>query len=172
MRKRFEKLLERYYDQLWSYVRFLTGGSTDSEDIVHQVFLRAHDRLASGENFRVRADVWLRGAARNLVRAWWREKRRLPENLADRLPFVAEQDKRGTSTTTSEEMMTALEHCLGKLSVDDQLLVSKRYEEGLQIVAIATQIQCNAATLRVRLFRIRQGLKRCMESILSQGGAA
>lgn len=151
-------------------MHFLTGGAPDSEDILHQAFLRAHDRLASGQSFRVRDDVWLRGTARNLVRAWWREKRKLPENLAERLTLVAQQDDRAASATLSEELNGALEHCLRKLDANDRMLVSKRYEQGLRIVAIAKQIRCNVATLRVRLFRIRQALKACVETLLSHGG--
>ena len=125
----------------------------------------AHGHLASGGNFHGDAGKWLRGTARNRVRAWWREKRKLPLDLADRLAFLAEPDD-----ARSQEMAAALAHCLGKLESDDRQVISKRYELGLAVGAIAEQMQCNVATLRVRLFRIRRGLKACVETQLSRGG--
>ena len=170
LRKRFQELVDRNYDPLWSYGHFLTGGTPDSEDILHQAFLLAHDYLANGGTFRVGPGKWLRGVVRNLVRTWWSEKRKMPRDLAGRLAFLAGQDERGATAVVPEELMAALEHCLGKLGADDRTLVSKRYEQGLRIVAIAERMQCNVTTLRVRLFRVRQSLKACVETVLSRGG--
>lgn len=170
-RKSFEKIVEQYYGDLWSYVSFLTGGSADGEDILHQAFLLAFDRLAEGDTGERRIanpGKWLRGTIRNLVHAWWRQKRKLPRDLADQLEQLAAQADDATTAAVKAEMEAALEHCLGMLSQTAQRLVSARYDEGLRITQIAEQMNLNAATARVRLFRIRTGLKTCVETVLSE----
>lgn len=60
LQKRFQDVVDRHYEGLWSYVCFLTAGSPDSEDILHQAFLVAFDRLAAGDPFRGDLGKWLR----------------------------------------------------------------------------------------------------------------
>jgi len=164
-------MVDLHYEGLWAYVAALTAGATEGEDIVHEAFLLAFDRLAAGQEFEGDAGKWLRGAARNLVYAWWRRRRRMPQDVADRLKLVADEADDALTAAARAEVKAALEHCLGKLPAADRQLVAKRYEEGLRITRIAEQARCNVATLRVRLFRIRQALRRCVDAVLAKGGA-
>ena len=170
LRKRFEELVDRHYAGLSSYLRFLTGGSAEFRDIVHQAFLAAHDRLASGRPFEGDPGKWLRGAARNLVHAWWRDKRKLPEPLADRLRHLAERADDANAESAEAELSVALKHCLKKLSDDDRRLIGERYEKGIPVTEIAETTTRNVSTLYVRLHRIREGLRRCVKAVLSPGG--
>jgi len=163
--------VDAHYAALWPYARFLTRGSAEAEDLLHQAFLLAFDRLAAGEVFRGDVGKWLRGTLRNLVRAWWRQRRKLPQDVADRLATLAQEADDAPAAASKRELRAALEHCLGKLVPDDRHLVAKRYEEGLRITQIAEQLRKNTATVRVRLFRIRQALKDCVEAQLAGGMA-
>ena len=171
LRKRFQEIVDRHYEPLWSYVRLLTRGAAESEDILHGAFLLAFDRLAAGREFHGDVGKWLRGTARNLVRAWWREKRKLPAGVADRLKLLADEADDALTTAVNDELRAALEVCLGKLPAQDRQLVAQRYEAGLRVTVIARELHRNAATIRVRLFRIRQALKACVEAQLSGGVA-
>jgi RNA polymerase sigma-70 factor (ECF subfamily) len=150
----------------------LTARSTDGEDILHQAFLLLFDRLAGGERHIRDPGKWLRGTVRNLVRTWWREKRKLPRDLAVRLHQLVEQADDASTVAEKAAAVAALERCLDKLSVAQRRLVSARYEEGCRITQIAERSKVNVATARVRLFRIRQGLKTCVETTLAKGGIA
>ena len=147
----------------------MTARSADGEDILHQAFLLLFDRLAGGERDIRDPGKWLRGAVRNLVRAWWREKRRMPDDLADRLHQLIEQADDASTAAERAEAVAALKHCLEKLSQAERRLVSARYEEGCRITQIAERTNLNVATARVRLFRIRQRLKTCVETTLAGG---
>ncbi len=159
--------MDRHYEPLWSYVGYLTGGAAEAEDILHQAFLVLFDRLAVGESIDPEAGKWLRGAVRNLVHAWWRQKRRLPQDLADRLELLAAEADDAPTAAAKAELRAALEHCLGTLEPDDRQFVAGHYEEGLRITEIAGRMQVNAATARVRLFRLRQALRTCVQSQLA-----
>jgi len=131
----------------------------------------AFERLAAGKEFRGDPARWLRGTIRNLVYAWWRRKRKMPQDVADRLKRLADEVDDPLAALAKDEVKAALDHCLGKLHADDRRLVVKRYGQGLRIADIAAQLRKNAVTVRVRLFRIRQSLKRCVEAQLSGSSA-
>jgi RNA polymerase sigma-70 factor (ECF subfamily) len=170
IRQRFQEIVDGHYVSLHSYVRFLSGASAETEDIVQQAFLLAYDRLAAGREFEGDAGLWLRGTARNLVLAWWRQKRNIPEKLALYLARLAERADDPHASAARAELTAALRRCLEKLNPDDRLLVAKRYEEDMGATEIAETSQRNVTTVYVRLHRIRRGLKRCVEAALSGGG--
>ena len=92
-------------------------------------------------------------------------------NLADELKLLAEEADDPAATEARHRLKDALKRCLKKLRGDDLALISKRYAKGSSVAAIAEETGRNAVTLRVRLHRIRRALKRCMEAVLSRGGA-
>ena len=163
--------MDRHYAPLYSYVRFLTARSAESEDILHQVFLIAYERLASEEPSVGDMGKWLRGTARHLVYAWWRDRKKLPQLLAYHLQVIGDEADNSRDADPEEELKAALKRCLGKLRPDDRLLISKHYEEGLQVTGIAREMGQNLSAVYVRLHRIRKALKRCVETVSSGGGA-
>ena len=167
-KRQFEALVNEHYEPLWSYASFLTGGAADAEDITHQAFLLVFDRLATERRIDD-AGLWLRGVVRNLVRAWWRAKRALPQDLADQLSRLAEEVEDAATADSRTEREAALASCLEKLSADERQIVTARYEDGLRIKQIAERESLNVATARVKLFRIRERLKSCIEMTLVQG---
>ena len=162
-------MVDRHYEGVWRYARFLTRGAAEAEDMVHEAFLLAFDRLVEGQEFTGDAGAWLRGTLRNLVRSWWRERQKLPQDVADRLGLLAEEADTALTVAAGEELRAALDHCLGLLAPEDGELVAQRYQRGLRITQIAEELRRNAATVRVQLFRIRQALKECVEGQLAKG---
>jgi RNA polymerase sigma-70 factor (ECF subfamily) len=166
----FRELVDRHYGSVWACVSVLTGRSADTEDLVHQAFLLAFERLADGGGFAGDPGKWLRGTARHLVFAWWREKRRLPEAVAGRLEaLAARQEEDAFSRADRAEIRAALRECLAKLSEEERRLVHRRYEEDEGLARIAESLGLNAVTIRTRLHRIRQALRRCLATALSGG---
>lgn len=166
LQERFQSLVDEHYAGLWSYVRVLTGGAAESEDILHEAFLAVFDRLADGRDLGRDLPAWLRGVVRNQVHVWWRQKARLPQDVADRLKLLAEEADDLPERLARKELETTLQQCLSKLPADDRRFVAERYEEGLRVTQLATRWKLNVATARVRLFRLRQALKACLESQL------
>ena len=169
LRQKFTEIVDQHYDGLWTYVSFLTAGSGDTEDLVHQAFLIGFDRLAEGREFEGDPGKWLRGTARNLVHVWWRQRRKAPQGLAEGLKLLADEGGDSLELATKAETTAALEHCLGELPAGDQELIRQRYEGGDRIVRMAEQMAMKVTSLRVRFHRIRQALKLCIEAQLTGG---
>ena len=160
----FEHMVDDHYESVSMYAHFLLGEVQTVEDVVHQAFMLAFERLAADRPFEGDPGKWLRGCVRNLVRDVWRQKRRLPQDVADLLHGVlAAADDPGEAIDRSS-LRAALRECLQGLQSADRDLIGRRYEHGLRVAEIARRLDLNPATTRVRLFRIRQALKACVES--------
>ena len=161
--------MDRNYADLWLYVRRLSAGSSDTEDLVQQAFLLAFERLAAGSDFTGDVGKWLRGAARNLVCAWWRKNRKTSQNLADRMNLLAEESEHALSQAVRTELESALDRCIEKLQAADREILADRYRRDLAVSRIAEKVHESETTVRVRLFRVRQALRKCMEAALPSG---
>lgn len=164
----FHRLVDEQYDGTLRYASFLAGSKDDAEDITHEAFLCAHRRMAS-RPLEGDAGKYLRGIVRNLVCDHWRAKRRFPQDLVEQLKHLAEE---ADDLGPERERRQALRGCIQRLPDDARALLAKRYEHGLRVNHIANESRLNAVTVRTRLLRIRQALKRCVEGALSQGGEA
>lgn len=156
---------------MWAYANALTGHAPDAEDLLHQAFLQAFDVLRKDRHAIRDIEKWLRGTLRILVRAWWRERRRLPQELAEQLYEVAERADSAPNRLLKAELAEMLRQCLQRLAPHARRLVAARYEQGLQVEQIATQEKINATAARVRLFRIRQTLRDCLDALVPRGAS-
>jgi RNA polymerase sigma-70 factor, ECF subfamily len=160
----FQRIVDDHYEPLLCYAHFLLGRNGPVEDVVHQAFLLAFDRLAGGQPFQGDPGKWLRGTVRNLIRDVWRQQRKLPQDIADQLQQVVLQADEAGEALDRSMVREALRRCLDGLNTADRDLIGQHYVGGSRITEIAERLELNAATLRVRLFRIRQDLKACVEA--------
>ena len=72
--QQFQTLVDAHYRSVWQYVATLTRGAAEAEDLTHQAFLLAFDRMVEERPIED-AGLWLRGVVRNLVREWWPHRR-------------------------------------------------------------------------------------------------
>ncbi|MCH7225435.1 hypothetical protein [Haloferula sp. A504] len=68
---------------------------------------------------------------------------------------------------SEDELMEALDGCLGKLTDSQRKLVFKRYTPGHSLEEHAAENGRSAGSLRIALLRIRESLKSCVEKTLS-----
>ena len=158
--------MDQHYESVTRFVSALTGACSETEDIVHQAFLLAFERLPSGRDFSGNPGNWLCGTARNLVFAWWRKQRKIPEDVARGLALAAKEHEHVLAELASNEFQEALNRCIEKLPAKDRGLPNERYRVGRRITEMAASLNVNVSSLRVRLHRIRRALRRCIESQL------
>ena len=78
----FSQEFESFRGQLKSYILRMTASVQDTEDLVHDTYLRAHERL---ESFKGDSSLktWVFAIGSNLTRDFLKSKKRWPENNPD-----------------------------------------------------------------------------------------
>ena len=90
----------------------------------------------------------------------------------DRLVFadevVAIIDERENESEMREGVLSHLRYCLEAMSSDNQVFIKLRYEGGLSMEQIATEVGKKVVTVRVKLHRLRRSLRDCVQNRLQE----
>ena len=152
-----------------------------AEDQTDQVFDRVGRRLQEGEVIRAEnPSSYFYGVARNVLREYWDAQQR-ERRIALAGATSSPPEGSAEAGNAAEDAHDCLERCLGKLSPERRRLIVHYYlgEKGSKIRArrgLADQLQLAPNALRLRAFRIREGLERCVRHCLearrAQSGSA
>jgi RNA polymerase sigma-70 factor (ECF subfamily) len=151
--QRFLALYERYFERVLGYVRLRVRDPGLCEDVTSHVFTTA---LAQLPRFRGDGSFggWLFQIARNAVRD---AQRRPPlEPLPEHLAAAADVDER----LLEQERAARLRQLLDALEPEQQHLLALRYGAGLAYDDIAAALGAAPGTVRVRMHRILQDLRK------------
>jgi RNA polymerase sigma-70 factor (ECF subfamily) len=150
----FLALYDRYFERVLGYVRLRVRDDATCEDVTSVVFTTALAQLG-----RFRGDGsfagWLFQIARNAVRDVHRKPRGelLPLEVVGSEPDVAEQVLAG-------ERAAELHAVVGLLEPEQQHLLALRYGAGLAFDEIGAIVGAAPGTVRVRMHRILEELRR------------
>jgi RNA polymerase sigma-70 factor (ECF subfamily) len=151
-----ETLVREHYAMVYHYVRSLLSNGETAEDLVQQVFLVMLRKIPTDPP-RGPVGPWLRGIARKLMLS-----SRATAGLDDREVASAVLDAADAALDDGMDR-DALAECLTRLPDDERLLLDLRYTSDLRSAAIAEQLRQTRAWVRVRLHRIREKLRECVE---------
>jgi RNA polymerase sigma-70 factor (ECF subfamily) len=155
-------LLTEHQWALRGYILSLMPGSSDVDDVLQEtniVLWKKRARFDLGTNFM----AWASRVAFYEV-MHHRDRKKKDQSLPfsdDTMHLIAETLAPRDSKLP---LLTALEHCLGKLGEKHRELVMVRYTRGKSLIEHAQGSGTTAESLRVTLHRIRQTLKRCVEA--------
>ncbi|MFO0728949.1 MAG: hypothetical protein U1E65_34535 [Myxococcota bacterium] len=149
---------ERLRDRLESFFRW--RGISAPQERADETLDRVAKKLASGEVIETSPSRFALGVARFVaLEASRKDRREEPEvEVAEPAPEAAVEDPR----------LPAIQICLGRLSAGDQSLLLRYHEEsqGQARISlrenIARELGIELNALRVRVFRIRAKLERCL----------
>lgn len=158
-------LLTRHQADIHAFINSLLPGDPEVEDVLQRaniVLWNKREKFEENTNFK----AWAFSIARWETRAWLTEKKRkdwlvFNDELTDRL---AEQFQASASTNKDSNILHSLRHCLTKLSNSERFMIFNYYQADKSIAECAAIVKKTEGALRVSLFRIRAGLRRCIES--------
>jgi RNA polymerase sigma-70 factor (ECF subfamily) len=169
-RAAFSQLVRMHQAVVRAYLGAHVRDAEAADDLAQEVFLRAFRRLDAFEppdSGSIRP--WLLGIARRLVLEHLRaELRRHP-----RVDLEAALDQAGQlprDPVDLERRIEALQRCLAKLAPAASALVARHYFERRTLASLAAEEHKQEGALRMRLMRIREALRGCIERRL-EGGA-
>ena len=162
-----EALFELHAGRLRKLARCFGLDEQSAEDALQDTFLRAWKAHQAAPSDSARLNSWLTSIAANYCRAeltkrgLWRRVRRI---LAGE---KKQSSMAGPVETTSE--MDELNHCakqaLQELDPDDRMIVVLAWVEDLNSPQIGKILGLNSGTVRVRLCRALQQVRRRMEEL-------
>jgi RNA polymerase sigma-70 factor (ECF subfamily) len=155
---------------LMAFIYGLVREPQVAEDIYQDVWLKLANEMEKGVAIRDQGK-WCRKVAKNLIVQHWREQRDA-KVVADStlLAFVdfvdlAFEEADATAGRWSDRQ-SALSECVQALPDKSRRLLLLKYDEGLAVRAIATQMQQSTAAVVKALARLRQALAVCVEKRL------
>jgi RNA polymerase sigma-70 factor (ECF subfamily) len=150
----FLALYDRYFDRVLGYVRLRIRDATTCEDVTSHVFTTA---LAQIGRFRGEGSFagWLFQIARNAVHDVQRQ--RITEPLVEQRAAVEPTPE---ELVLERERAEELHAVIRRLRPEEQHLLALRYGAGLAFEEIGAIVGSAPATLRVRMHRVLEELRR------------
>lgn len=161
----FATLVEKYRKQVHALAWRTIGDFHIAQDITQETFLKAHQKLGVLKDPQ-RFSGWINAIAARLCLAWFRERRlnvQLSENVSSATrrndPYsgylVREQAKEA-----SQELREIVKKWLAKLSENERTVITLHYFDGMLCEDIAAFLGVTPNTVKSRLNRARNRLKK------------
>lgn len=153
---------DRYYPEVYRYVRYRLEDETISEDIASEVFMRFLDALhkQGGPNKDIRS--WLIGAASNLVNDHLRARYRRKLHSIEQEEQLAAPDSPEADLETRMQHQ-ALRQAIQKLTPEQQHVLALRFAENYSLEQTAAHMRKSVNAVKALQFRAIETLKRLME---------
>lgn len=163
-------LVYRYQNRLRSVLSFYCHSVEEIEEYTQEAFVEAYTHL---DQFKPDLPFfpWLRSIAVNALRLELRRKetdRRLGMEYLERLQMSRVKSK--DAEEQEERQLSALDHCMQSLSETNVRLIRKKYRKKCSYTDLAEITGAKENALRVRLMRIRESLRKCIEKYIKSAG--
>lgn len=162
----FGNLLIEHQRAIRLYIQSLMSACPGADDVLQNtnlVMWRKRENFQTGSNFLAWAFTIARLEVYNQARHF-RRNQRLISGL-DRNEFVAPEGGGGGQATA--DALHALKKCLRTLPSRDQELLLMRYSSSRTLADYARNIKRSPGTLKARLFKIREKLRKSIVEQLS-----
>ena len=158
----FESLVRRYQKMIYALTYRMSGSAADAEDLTQDVFVRAHQELAS---FRAEAKLssWLYRIAVNQCLNW---RKRMVRRQQVHNEWQAET---ANQAPLSSVVAQRVQEALQLLSSKQRAAVVLTTYEGLSHAEAARVLGCSETTVSWRLFTARGKLKRLLKDLKTGG---
>jgi RNA polymerase sigma-70 factor (ECF subfamily) len=171
---RFEMLIERHHDEIYSYLWRLvksadqSEAAAEAEDLTQETFLRAYSafgRLGRESNYR----AWLYKIATNCAYTALKRHNRSRHRLgrldeAHQVPGCADLSPAQQMILT--ETMEVVRQEIASLPPKQQAAVVMRHVQGLDYATIAGALECSEDSARANVY---QGLRRLRTALADEG---
>ena len=162
-----DRLIEQYQYRLFRYLLYITGDHERAEDFFQETWVRVLER---GQQYdgRYKFEAWLFTIARNLVIDWQRQKKMSSlDTLMDQGEGQAfepadEKQESPLKVMLQGEAQDNMQAVLAQLPAANREVLLLRFQEELQLDEIARIQATPISTVKSRLYRGLEELKRMM----------
>jgi RNA polymerase sigma-70 factor (ECF subfamily) len=172
----FEQLFNQYHRGIYNTVYQMVRSEADAADLTQDVFVRAWKalpRLEAPEAF----TSWLYRIATNLTRNWIRDNSRVRQESLDQ-PFSDDEEGGGreiadvsgdpAAAAQTRDVQETVKRAVEGLSPDHRAVVTLHHLEGMSVEEIAKIMKCSVGTVKSRLSRARDHLRRKLAGFVEE----
>lgn len=157
----FEQLYNRYQQKVYRRCLSMTRDAELAQDYAHDIFIRMFARL---DRFQGRSSfsTWLYSITYNYVLDQLRLNKRLPVAQLDEsydYPGFRQDD----SAEVMESSLQQLGKAMSSISSQDASILRLKYQDGLDVRQIGSQLKIQESAVKMRLKRSRDRVKRLCE---------
>lgn len=168
----YAEIVYRHQDPLRSALSFYCFSSDEVEEHLQDAFVQAYRKLrtfdASAPFF-----PWLKAIAVNGLLHEIRRKDTASRHAREYLRRVQmDQLESDPDASEADGRRAALRECVKELPSRHSELLAARYREESSVAALAKRFRTTAGAIKVRLLRLRNALKDCIERRLSTAGGS
>ncbi|MCM2679766.1 RNA polymerase sigma factor [Echinimonas agarilytica] len=157
-------LVRRYEPSVRACLRVRLETAHEAEDLAQEAFILAYKKL---EDFQSDCSfgAWLRGIAINLLRNYRRKHKLIAVGGHAELETLVNEhiDERFNEDNESAHLSN-LKSCFNRLDQKMRLLLNEHYNLGFSVTELCTKYDERHSTMTMRLYRLRQKLKSCIDS--------
>jgi RNA polymerase sigma-70 factor (ECF subfamily) len=155
----FDEIITRWHEPLWRYLRRLAGNDESARDLAQDTWLRVFRGIARlREPAKLRP--WLFGVARNVAM----DRLRAQYAQAPHAPLDLDAIAADEPDVNLEEEFATLESGLAALPIIERETLTLFYLRELSLEEISGLVGVPVGTVKSRLFRARQLLRRTLET--------
>jgi len=162
----FDELVRRYQGKVYTVAYRFMGNHADAGDLAQEAFIRVFQALSSFRGDSSFA-TWIYRIASNVCRDELRKQQRQKKVSLDEMisqnggsPLLVSGDPSPQEQLERIELRDQVQRHLNELSGDHRLILVMRDIQGLSYEEIASALDCSVGTIKSRLSRARQALKR------------
>ena len=149
------ELLQLFYKKIYSYLRRLSGGNADAEDLTQQTFTKVWQNL-HGFKGNCTFNSWLHRIAYNTFVDWLRAKKAsIPQQLTW-WESLEDTNQGPLKSLEQKQIVEKLYKAVENLDEDKRAVVHLRYYQRLSIKETAFVLGVSGGTVK---YRLRQALK-------------
>lgn len=153
------ELVDRYYEQIYLFMRRLGHNCTVSEDLTQESFLQAWQHIGQLRNDGS-LNSWVYHIAGNVSRLYWRKHKGREEASID--GFDVPDDRQGEGRIGDFEQYQRLREAIGRLGWEHRQAVVLHYMQHLTISEAAESVGVREGTFKSRLNRALKRLRKQM----------
>lgn len=153
----FEEIYNRYVSKVYSRCLSLTKDTFQAEDYTQDIFLRVFSNLSKFKEHSA-FSTWLYSISHNYCMDQLRTANRTATLPLDEQPEQFPTEPGDQETVEAQRQRLAL--VMNGITPEETRLLQLRYEDGLDIKAIARQLAMKDSAVKMRLKRIRDKIRR------------
>ncbi|PLR76353.1 RNA polymerase sigma factor SigX [Bacillus sp. V3-13] len=169
----FEELYTKYHQDVFQFLFYMVRNREQAEDLVQEVYIRV---LKSYERFEGKSSekTWLFSIARNVAIDFFRKQKGWKQRLLDRFDWstqqVMDEQPIPEEVAMQNEEIRAMYGCLEQCTVDQRMVITMRYIQGMSISETAEALDWTESKVKTTQHRALKVLKKRMEESMEKEG--